>query len=119
MPTLPKTVSATASFAAGDILEDDLDRILETYGAQSSTLSLLTEYFAGEKDGSLNLSHLKKQLRQRCVKLSAERRKAIARKAAAFRWARYKAEQTIALKEYRLSGVTGWTRQWQEPFANR
>ena len=102
MPTLPKTVSATVSFAAGDILEDDLDRILETYGAQSSTLSLLTEYFAGEKDGSLNLSHLKKQSRQRCVKLSAERRKAIARKAAAFRWARYKAEQTIALKEYRL-----------------
>jgi hypothetical protein len=32
------------------------------YGAQSSTLHLLAEYLAGQKDSSLNLSHLKKQL---------------------------------------------------------
>jgi hypothetical protein len=32
------------------------------YGAQRSTLHLLAEYLAGEKDASLNLSHLEKQL---------------------------------------------------------
>jgi hypothetical protein len=31
---------------------------------QSSTLSLLTDYLAGEKDGSLNLNNFKKQLKE-------------------------------------------------------
>ena len=35
--------------AAGDLVGDDLDTILDQYGAQSSTLGLLTEYLAGQK----------------------------------------------------------------------
>ena len=48
--------------AAGDLVGDDLDTILDQYGAQSSTLGLLTEYLDGEKDSALNLNNLKKQL---------------------------------------------------------
>jgi len=33
-------------------------------GPKSSTLGLLTEYLAGEKDSSLNLNNLKKQLKE-------------------------------------------------------
>ena len=47
--------------AAGDLLENDVDQIVDQYGASSSTLTLLTEYLAGQKDESLNLSRLKKQ----------------------------------------------------------
>jgi len=50
--------------AAGDIVGDDLDTILDQYGAQSSTLGLLTEYLDGEKDSALNLNNLKKQLKE-------------------------------------------------------
>jgi hypothetical protein len=50
--------------AAGDVVEDDLDPILEQYGAQSSTLNLLAEYLAGEKYSSLNLKNLKKQVKR-------------------------------------------------------
>ena len=49
--------------AAGDLVGDDLDTILDQYRAQSSTLGLLTEYLAGQKDSSLNLNNLKNQLR--------------------------------------------------------
>ena len=57
--------------AAGDIVGDDLDTILDQYGAQSSTLGLLilTEYLAGEKDSSLNLNYLKKKLKEASVNL--------------------------------------------------
>lgn len=44
--------------AAGDLVGDNLDTILDQYG-QSSTLGLLTEYLAGQKDSSLNLHNLK------------------------------------------------------------
>ena len=55
---------SVALCAAGDIVEDDLDPILDQYGAQSSTLNLLTEYLAGERDSSLNVKNLKKQLKE-------------------------------------------------------
>ena len=51
-----------ASLAAGDLLEDDVDPILDKYGVNTSTLMLLVEYLSGEKDSSLNIDHLKKQL---------------------------------------------------------
>jgi hypothetical protein len=51
-----------ALMAADDLGGDDLDTILDQYGPKSSTLGLLTEYLAGEKDSSLNLNNLKKQL---------------------------------------------------------
>ena len=53
-----------ASWRAGDLVGDDLDTILDQYGAQSSTLGLLTEYLAGQKDSSLNLNNLKQQLKE-------------------------------------------------------
>ena len=55
--------------AAGDIVGDDLDTILDQYGAQSSTLGLLTEYLDGEKDSALNLNNLKKQTKRGSVNL--------------------------------------------------
>jgi hypothetical protein len=62
---------AVALTAAGDLVEDDLDPILEKYGVNASTLMLLVEYLAGEKDTSLNVAHLKKELRQQELALSA------------------------------------------------
>ena len=50
--------------AAGDLVGDDLDTILDQYRVQNSTLGLLTKYLAGEKDSSLNLNNLKKQLKK-------------------------------------------------------
>ena len=53
-----------ALMAAGDLVGDDLDTILDQYRVQSSTLGILTEYLAGEKDSTLNLNNLKKQLKE-------------------------------------------------------
>jgi hypothetical protein len=53
-----------ALVAAGDSLDDDQDPILDKYGVHTSTLILLVEYLQGEKDTSLDISHLKKDLRQ-------------------------------------------------------
>jgi hypothetical protein len=49
--------------AAGDLIDDDLDPILDKYGVNTSTLMLLVEYLNGEKDRSPNIAHLKKELR--------------------------------------------------------
>jgi hypothetical protein len=60
---------AISIMAAGDLGGDYLDTILDQYRAQSSTSGLLTEYLAGEKDSSINLNNLKKQLKEASVNL--------------------------------------------------
>ena len=56
-----ETIALTA---AGDLIDDELDPILDAYGVNTSTLMLLAEYLAGEKDTSLNIDHLRKELRE-------------------------------------------------------
>lgn len=52
-----------ALFAAGDALDDDLDPVLDQYGADTSALLLLAAYLDGERDDSLNLANLRRDLR--------------------------------------------------------
>lgn len=60
-----------AAMAAGDLVEDDLDPLLEEYGVDPSSLLLLAQYLAGEQDESMDIKNLKTELRQTDYKVAA------------------------------------------------